>query len=352
MHLNQLGWDHFFAQSFEVHSQRGYIAGRVAIVHKDRWVILTEQGEHLAEIAGRFRHQIASAEALPVVGDWVALRLREGGEHGIIGAVLPRKSKFSRKGVGSSNEEQLVATNIDTAFLVSGLDGDFNPRRIERYMVLAWESGANPVIVLSKADLCSDVAHCLRAVESIAAGLPIVVLSANEDQGLLALQKYLKPGQTAALLGSSGVGKSTIVNRLMGRQIQRTAEVRADDSRGRHTTTHRELIALESGGLLIDTPGMREIQLWATDDSLQSTFSDVETVAQHCRFRDCHHLDEPDCAVKQAIETGALSPARFASYQKLQKELDYLIRKQDPLAQQAQKQQWKKIHKQMRSQKP
>jgi ribosome biogenesis GTPase len=233
--------------------------------------------------------------------------------------------------------------------LISGLDGDFNLRRIERYLILVWESGANPVIILNKADLCDDVELCRQAVEEIALGVPIIVLSAVTNQGLDALTPYLSKGQTVALLGSSGVGKSTITNQLAGRKVQSVQSVRQGDDRGRHTTTHRELIVLPSGGLLMDTPGMREIQIWTGDEGIQETFADIKTLAMQCRFHDCKHEQEPGCAVQQALLDGTLDYQRFLSHQKLQKELDYVARKQDQKAYLAEKEKWKKITKSLRN---
>ncbi|MEH2298369.1 MAG: ribosome small subunit-dependent GTPase A [Nostoc sp.] len=238
---------------------------------------------------------------------------------------------------------------MDTVFLVSGLDGDFNPRRVERYLIMAWESGANPVVVLNKADLCNSLEEYLAQVEAVALGVPIAVLSATNHQGLDALKPYLQPGQTVALLGSSGVGKSTITNQLQGASVQVVQPVRRGDNRGRYTTTHRELILLPTSGLIIDTSGMREIQIWAGDEGLQETFADIETLAQKCHFRNCQHNNEPGCVVQQALAEGELDYSRFFSYQKLQKELDYLTRKQDQRAQLAEKERWKKIHKAMRN---
>lgn len=266
-----------------------------------------------------------------------------------IHSILPRKSKFSRQSVGGITTEQIVAANIDTVFLVSGLDGDFNPRRIERYLVLAWESGANPVILLNKADLCQNLEECLNQVENIALGVPIITISAANSQGLDALKTYLQPGKTVALLGSSGVGKSTITNQLKGEAVQKVKAVRQGDDRGRHTTTHRELIVLPNGSLIIDTPGMREIQIWASEDSLHSTFEDIEILAQECRFRDCQHINEPGCAIQQALQDGKLDYSRFSSYQKLQKELDYLSQKQDQKVYLDNKKRWKKVSKSMKN---
>lgn len=267
MHLNSLGWSDFFNSSFEPFRLQGFTVGRVAIEHTNTYIVLTEQGEVLAQITGKLRHQALQRHDFPAVGDWVVIRVRDS-EQATIHEILPRFSKFSRKTVGGKTDEQIVAANVDTVFLVSGLDGDFNIRRVERYLILAWESGANPVIVLNKADLCNNLEQRLVEIESVALGVPILILSAAHNQGIDALKTYLQPGKTVALLGSSGVGKSTITNQLMGETVQAVQSVRQDDSRGRHTTTHRELILLPTGGVVIDTPGMREIQLWKGDEGL------------------------------------------------------------------------------------
>ncbi|MBH8574072.1 ribosome small subunit-dependent GTPase A [Nostocaceae cyanobacterium CENA369] len=349
MNLNSLGWSNFFASSFEPYRQQGFSVGRVAIEYRNTYTLYSERGELTAEVTGKLRHRATQPQDFPAVGDWVVIRVRESEGQATIHEILPRKSKFSRKTVGSKTEEQIVAANVDTVFLVSGLDGDFNPRRIERYLVLAWESGANPVIVLNKADLCNSLEECLAQVEAVAIGVPVIVLSATSNQGLDALKPYLQPGQTVTLLGSSGVGKSTITNQLKGVAVQTVQAVRQGDDRGRHTTTHRELILLPTGGLIMDTPGMREIQIWSGDEGLQETFADIETWAQECRFRNCQHNNEPGCAVQQALAEERLDYSRFLSYQKLQKELNYLVRKQDQRAQLAEKERWKKIHKAMRN---
>ena len=348
MNLEYLGWNDFFASNFERLRQEGLTVARVAIEHRNSYILHSEFGELSGEVAGKFRHQSTPAE-FPGVGDWVVISLRESEKSATIHSVLPRKSKFSRQSVGGITTEQIVAANVDTVFLVSGLDGDFNPRRIERYLVLAWESGANPVILLNKADLCKNIEDCLNQVENIALGVPIITISAANSQGLSALKTYLQPGQTVALLGSSGVGKSTITNQLKGEAIQAVKAVRQGDDRGRHTTTHRELILLANGSLIIDTPGMREIQIWASEDSLQSTFEDIETLAEECRFRDCQHEQEPGCAVQQALQDGKLDSSRFLSYQKLQKELNYLSQKQDQKVYIDTKKRWKKITKSMKN---
>jgi len=347
MNLEELGWNSFFALRFESYQQAGYAAARVALEHKNSYIVYSEFGELSAHVTGKLRYQASGQQDLPAVGDWVVIKVGEE-KTATIHDVLPRQSKFSRKTAGAKTEAQIVATNIDTVFLVSGLDGDFNLRRIERYLILTWESGANPVIILNKADLCDDVDERVLAVEAIAPLVPIVTLSAVNQQGLDGLQSYLKPGQTVALLGSSGVGKSTISNQLTGTGTQKVQEVRKGDDRGRHTTTHRELMKLPAGGLLIDTPGMREIQIWAKDEGLQDTFADIETLAQACRFRDCQHAREPGCAVREAIQEGMLELKRFLSYQKLQKELKHMSVRQDKNAALVEKEKWKKIHQTMR----
>ena len=347
MNLEYLGWNDFFASNFEPLRQNGLTVARVAIEHRKTYILHSEFGELSGEVTGKFRHQATQAE-FPAVGDWVVISLRES-KKATIHSILPRKSKFSRQSVGGITQEQIVAANVDTVFLVSGLDGDFNPRRIERYLILAWESGANPVILLNKADLCKNIEDCLNQIENIALGVPIITISAANSQGLEALQSFLQPGKTVALLGSSGVGKSTITNQLKGEAIQAVKAVRQGDDRGRHTTTHRELILLPNGSLIIDTPGMREIQIWAGEDSLQSTFEDIEILAQECRFRDCQHGQEPGCAVQQALKDGKLEYSRFLSYQKLQKELDYLSQKQDQKVYLDTKKRWKTITKSMRN---
>jgi ribosome biogenesis GTPase len=342
--LESFGWNGFFASSFEPFAQEGYSAGRVFVQHKTQYVLYTEQGELRAETTGKMQYEARSKDDLPVVGDWVVIRIRENEGKATIYGRLPRKSKFSRKAAGPKTEEQIVAANIDTVFLVTGLDGNFNLRRIERYLVVAWESGANPVLVLNKADLCENVDEIVQEVETVALGVPIIVMSALNNQGLDELLSHIKTGTTGALLGSSGVGKSTIINHLLGEEFLKTREVRENDDRGRHATTRRELILLPSGGLLMDTPGMRELQLWGGDEGIKDAFEDIVELAQQCRFRDCQHGVEPDCAVQQAIESGRLAPDRFESYLKLQKEIAYLHRKEDKTAELLEKERWRKIH--------
>lgn len=342
--LEKLGWTARFEEAFTPWQANGYTVGRVALEHKHIYRVYAEEGELLAEVAGKLRHQALGREDYPAVGDWVVLTVRPEEGRATVHAVLPRTSKFSRKAAGDVlGQEQIVAANVDTVFLVQSLNQDFNPRRLERYLVMAWESGANPVIILTKADLCDDVDAKVRAMESVALGVPIFAVSSEAGTGLEQLAPYVRLGQTVALLGSSGVGKSTLINRLYGDDRMKTSAIREDDSEGRHTTTHRELVVLPSGGLLLDTPGMRELQLWDSSDGLADSFQDIEGLAANCRFSDCGHGTEPGCAVKTALAMGELDRGRWNSYVKLQKELAFLARKDDKRAQAAEREKWKKI---------
>jgi ribosome biogenesis GTPase len=321
----------------------------VVVAHARDVRVRSAGGERLAGLAGRLRLALRRPEERPAVGDWVALRSREGPGRTLVHAVLPRRTAFVRRAAGDQTVQQVLAANVDTVFLVMGLDRDYNPRRIERALVLAWESGAEPVIVLNKTDLSDEVEACRAEVEAAAPGVPVVALSAKRSEGLGDLGPWLRRGRTVALLGSSGVGKSTIVNRLLGEERQRTREVRESDQRGRHTTTHRELLALPGGGLLIDTPGLREIQLWATEEGLAAAFDDVETFAAGCRFRDCAHEAEPGCAVRAAVAEGRLLPERLASFHKLRAELRSLEIREDPERLRAERARWRSIHKSVKN---
>jgi ribosome biogenesis GTPase / thiamine phosphate phosphatase len=327
------------------------ILGRVALEHKHLYRVWTDHGDLLCEVSGKFSFEAVSRQDYPAVGDWVMLKPRVEERKGTIYGILPRYSKFSRKSAGKTAEEQIVAANVDTVFLVNSLNDDLNLRRIERYLLLAWESGANPVIVLSKADLCEDIFKKINEVENIAFGVPVIPISSETLSGYENLNLYLQPGKTIALLGSSGVGKSTLTNRLLGDEKQVVQEIREDDDKGRHTTTHRELILLGNGCVLIDTPGMRELQLWESSEGLAETFSDIDELATLCRFRDCRHEDEPGCKVMESIEEGTLTPERLTSYNKLLKELAYIERKADKRAQTEDQKKWKNISKYMKSKK-
>lgn len=347
MFLQQLGLDAGILSQFESYAAQGLALARVAVVIRDAYRVYTAEGEYHAEPSGALLYGAISRAELPAVGDWAAIRIIGDGE-AIVHTVLPRRTKFSRRAAGTREDEQVMAANVDTALIVCGLDGDFNIRRIERYLTLVHESGAAPVIVLSKADLCEDTDQRIREVRTAARGTPVVPISSVSDDGIAQLLPFIATGKTFVLLGSSGAGKSTLLNRLLGEERQRTAAVRESDSRGRHTTTHRELVILPSGAILIDTPGMRELQLWAQRESLDQTFDEIAVLAARCRYRDCAHMSENGCAVRQALESGELDAARFESYQKLGREIRHHELMTDRTAAQVQKQQWKAIHKAMK----
>jgi len=340
--LAALGWDGFFEQTFAPFRDEGAAPARVAREERNAYLVYCAQGELAAEVSGRFRHEAQSRSDFPVVGDWVAVQPSPDPNRTLIRAVLPRRSKFSRKVAWVRTEEQVIAANIDTLFLVTGLDLDFNLRRIERYLVLARESGCCPIVVLSKADLCPDVSARVAQVAAIAPGVAILPVSAVRNQGLETIGPYLLPRTTVALLGSSGVGKSTLVNTLLGEDRLAVGPVRPGDDRGRHVTSRRELIPLPSGALLIDNPGMREIQLWCDEQGVDDAFADITELAGQCRFSDCRHLAEPDCAVQRALETGKLDLARFRGYLKMKKELQHLAVRQHQLQRRAEKAKSKK----------
>ena len=320
MNLQDLGWDDGFAAALQPYDN--CIPGRVSAQHRGEYDVLTERGEQRAQVAGRLRHEASSGADLPAVGDWVALREET------IHAVLPRRSAFQRKVAFHATEAQVLAANIDTVFVVTGLDDDFSARRLERYLTLAWESGASPALVLTKADLCDDPLAMLLEAEQVALGVPAHVVSNVTGEGLDELARHLAPAKTVALLGSSGVGKSSLVNRLLDDEVQATKEL-AEDGTGRHTTTTRQLFRLPSGAMLVDTPGLREVQLWDADEGIHEAFSDVDELAADCRFNDCAHMREPGCAVQAAIDEGRLPRQRLQSYRALQRELKRLAMKQD-----------------------
>jgi ribosome biogenesis GTPase len=316
----------------------------VIVQQRGRWRLAPAAGEREATLAGRFAHDAAQGD-FPVAGDWVA-----ADPAGVIRARLPRSSAFIRWAAGPAGGKQVVAANVDVAFLAASLNADLSLRRLERYLAAAYESGAEPVIVLTKADACGHVDDLVAEVEAIAFGAPVIAVSALTGQGLTDVAARLAPGKTAVLLGSSGVGKSTLVNALAGAELMATRSIREDDARGRHTTTHRELILLPSGGLILDTPGMRELGMFDAEGGVAAAFADVDALAQGCRFRDCGHEREPGCAVRAAVEDGRLDPARLASWRKLQRELAHERRREDPLARQAERRRWTAIHRSVRAQ--
>ncbi|HEV8603421.1 MAG TPA: ribosome small subunit-dependent GTPase A [Gaiellaceae bacterium] len=332
MNLNDLGWDAFFADAFGQYEGDNLIPARVSARHHGPCELLTERGRLGGIPSGRL-----ADDELPAVGDWVAARPVDGERKAVIEAVLPRRTAFTRKEAWRRAVAQVVAANVDTVFIVTAFGHDLNPRRLERYLTAAWDSGASPVIVVNKSDLADDPGAELTEVEPVTLGVPVLAVSAVTGDGLDGLEPYLGRGRTIALLGSSGVGKSTLVNRFAGRELLATAEMRAD-GRGRHTTSHRELVPLPSGALLLDTPGMRELQLWAEEEVLDTTFAEIAALASLCRFSDCSHEEEPDCAVRSALADGTLSGERYASYRKLQRELQALeIRKDARLQAEARK---------------
>lgn len=332
MKLSDLGWNDEWQRKFEPYAAEALAPGRILAEHKELYRVATDITELPAEVAGKLRFEAVRRSDFPAVGDFVALRLPDGGGPALIHAILPRKTAFIRKAAGESADDQVVASNVDAVFIMTSLDRDFNLRRLERYLTLVWEGGAQPVVLLNKADLCEETDALLNDINDVAFGVPVHIISALTGEGLEALEPYLRQGFTVSFVGSSGVGKSTLLNRLLGRQVQATQEVRADDSRGRHTTTHRELFVRPEGGIIIDTPGMRELQLWHAREGIEKTFSEIDALAAQCRFHDCHHGNEPGCAVRAAVERGEVDPERLASYDKLSKELRYTETRYDKSA--------------------
>ena len=344
--IHALGWDTAWGEVFAPFAERGHRPARVIAVHRETSIVRDAAGDRPAAVSGAFRFETLATSDFPTVGDWVAL---DG--DGVIAAVLPRRSAFKRMAADGSrrvaglDDEQVMASNVDVALLVAGLDNDFNLRRIERYLAVAWSSAVIPVVVLNKSDLAGDLDGRLVAVEAIAPGVAIVAVSARTGAGLDQLRVQLRPGATAAILGSSGVGKSTLVNALLGEDRQRTAEVRVSDSRGRHTTTHRELFELPGGALLVDTPGIRALEVLGADDGVEAAFDDVVDLAATCRFSDCRHDGEPGCAIRAAIADGRLTEDRLAGHQKLEREVARSARQGDPRARAEHRRMWRLIHK-------
>jgi ribosome biogenesis GTPase len=350
MRLADLGWTEQREQAFAPHAAAGLMPGRVAVEHKAAYALYVDGGEMRAALAGRLRRGAGDPAALPAVGDWVAVRAPDGDGLGVIHTVLPRTGAFTRRAAGRTAEEQVVAANVDVVLLVVALTEDPNPRRLERYVAMAWESGAQPVVVLSKSDLVADADQRQQILETAAGGVPVLRTSAVTGDGLDAVRAYVGPGRTLALLGPSGVGKSRLVNALLGVDRQQTGAVRAYDGKGRHTTTRRELVPLPQGGLVLDTPGMRELQLWDAAAGLDEAFAAVAELAGGCRFRDCSHTSEPQCAVLAAAADGRLAPERLASYQKLRAEMGHREAEQDPAVRRARRQEARSADKALKAQ--
>ena len=349
LNIKSLGFTNYFEDQvkglLEEKKYEKCVPARVSLEHKHAYRVVTENGEWLASVSGLYAYEAFNRAEYPAVGDWVLVEKMDGENRAIIHKLLKRKSQFSRKIAGREIEEQIVAANVDIVLLVMSLNADFNIRRLERYLVAAWDSGATPIIVLTKADLCEDVDSHLREVEAAAMGVDIFVTSSYTGEGIEQIRQIFKEGVTGALLGSSGAGKSTLTNALYGEVKMEVSDIREDDAKGRHTTTHRELVSIPGGGCLIDTPGMRELQLWDQGESLSTSFKDIEEFASACHYRDCTHKSEPGCAVNQAIENGTLENARLQSYFKLQKELAFLERKTNTQAKLAEQRKWKQISK-------
>ena len=342
--LAALGWSENLEAAFTPYGERGFEPARVVAEHRGGYYVRGERGDHLASVRGRLRDDEITA-GMPAVGDWVAACDATGGRQAIE-AVLPRRTKVSRKTPWLKAEEHVLVANVDTIFLVTGLDGDFNPRRLERYLVAAWDSGADPVLVLTKLDVLDDPSKLVEA-DAVALGVPKVAVSNLTGEGIEELAGFLRPARTVVLLGSSGVGKSTLVNRLAGRRLMPVGDLR-NDGRGRHTTRHRQLHVLPGGALLVDTPGLRELQVWEGD--VDEAFSDIAELATACRFRDCAHASEPGCAVQEALATGELDPDRYASYRKLERELRAIEARSSKRVQRELKQRWRQRAREARAQ--
>jgi ribosome biogenesis GTPase / thiamine phosphate phosphatase len=340
--LSDLGWSDFFARPFAAHEAEGLHPGRLLTQEKLLYLVHDGSADLAAELSGRFRHEAEQHGGFPAVGDWVAIKPQGTGAvllggkpglyparpHAIIHALLPRRSVISRKVPGAATVEQVIAANVDTLFLVAGLDQEFSPRRIERYVAAMLGSGATPVVVLNKTDICPDPAAAVGQLGPLQAMVPVLQVSAASGTGLDAIRSYVRMGETVAFVGSSGVGKSTIINRLLGTERQQTGEVSKAVGKGRHVTTRRELIPIPGGGLLMDTPGLRELQIWGEESNLEGAFEDIEALARECRFRDCRHDNEPGCAVRAALEAGTLDIERLHNFEKMQRELRFLARRQ------------------------
>lgn len=348
MELKNLGFNAFFQKYLEQCNLESFSIGRICAEYKESYKLFTESGELTGLISGKYRNDSKTKEDFPAVGDWVLFEFIHNEKKAIIHSILPRKSKFSRKVAGKETQEQVIASNVDFAFIVCALNYDFNLRRIERYLSLVWQSGATPVIILTKTDLCTDVKNKISEIGNIAFGVDIHAVSNISKDGLGILEQYFVNSKTIVLLGSSGVGKSSLINNLANEEIMKVNMLRNNIEKGRHTTTHKQMIILPQGGLIIDTPGIRELQLWDAQNGISQTFNDIEEIAKYCKFGNCTHTNEPDCAVQKAITDGLLDSSRLENYLKVQKEQEYLANRQTQSAAKIERDKWKAIHKQIK----
>jgi ribosome biogenesis GTPase len=328
--LEDWGWDAKWAAAFGDDAAKGYFPARLIEEQRGLFQIMSEHGVISARTTGNMRHRANDRADLPAVGDWVCAEHVKNEKVVLIRRILPRRTKLSRKAAGETMEEQVIAANLDTVLVMTALNADFNARRLERFLTVSLESGAKPVLVLNKLDECPEPGPFLEQARIAAGSAPVVAISAKTAAGLDALNEWIKPGLTVGLIGSSGVGKSTLVNRLAGNEDIKTAATRAKDERGRHTTTHRQLFILPNGGILLDTPGMREMQFWDSEQGLAKTFDEIEALAPSCRFKDCAHDSEPGCAVKAAVAAGTLAADRLESWTKLRKEAKAEAKRREP----------------------
>lgn len=345
MSLEDWGWDERWAAAFAAAPGRGLLPARVIQEQRGLFGVVTADGERAARVLGAMRHKTADPADLPAVGDWIAVEPVPGERTMLVRRVLPRRTKLSRKAAGETMEEQVIAANLDAVFVITALNQDFNARRLERFLAVSRESGADPVILLNKLDACADPAPYLLEAAAVASGAAVVALSAATGAGTEALSRWIAPGRTVGFVGSSGVGKSTLLNRLLGAETMRTFATRASDERGRHTTTHRQMFVLPGGGVLLDTPGMREMQFWEADRGLAQAFDEIDALASACKFGNCGHDSEPGCAVKAGVESGAVTPQRLESWRKLKSELKARAERVTPAEKAAEKRRVRAVNK-------
>lgn len=345
--LREWGWSRRLQKEYQERAGEGLLPARVTSQHRGAYGLMAGAGAVTGVAPGRMLYRATGQRQLPAVGDWVLIRPELDGPATIV-EILPRGTEFVRRRAGSADHEQVVAANIDIVFVMSSLNQELSLHRLERYLIATRNSGAKAVVLLTKSDLVEDPSAAVESVRAVASGAPVHAISNVSGEGLDVVRGYLEPGRTIALLGSSGVGKSTLVNRLAGHELLRTQEVRDFDDKGRHTTTHREIYRLPDGSLLLDTPGMRELGFWDAEEGFQETFDDIERIVTHCRFRDCGHTNEPGCAVREALSEGIVTAARWESYQRFEREARYQHRRQDTGAARAARQRWRQIHKELR----